>query len=105
MSNIRCLTKSRKNRSKNNGFLAQTLFYNAGNDYFVCPMGQHTRNAGAGRRKSESGYESTLSYYRAERCDGCPLRGLCHKSKENRRIEINHRLNELRGQAKELLTS
>ena len=97
--------KEQKRSFKNNGFLAQNLFYNAQKNYFVCPMGQHIRHVGTGRRKSGSGYESTVDYYRAERCEGCPLRCLCHKSKENRRIEVNHRLNGLRNSAKELLTS
>lgn len=94
-----------KRSFKKNAFLAQNLFYNADKDYFVCPMGQHMRNFGTGRRKSESGYESTVNYCRAERCEGCPLRCPCHKSKENCRIEVNHRLNRLRTGAKELLTS
>ncbi len=97
--------KEQKKPFKNNGFLAQNLFYNAEEDHFACPMGQHVRNVGTGTRKSESGYESTVSHYQAERCEGCPLRCLCHKSKENRMMEVNHRLNELRREAKELLTS
>ncbi len=46
-----------------------------------------------------------MSYYQAKRCDGCPLRSLCHQAKGNRTIEVNHRLNQLRAQAKELLMS
>src|SRR5690606_30260099 len=37
--------------------------------------------------------------------EGCPMRGQCHKAKGNRRIEVNHRLNELKAKARERLTS
>ena len=33
------------------------------------------------------------------------MRGQCHKAKGNRRIEVNHRLNELKAKARERLTS
>ena len=47
-----------------------------------------------------------LSVYRALNCTGCPLRGNCYKSKSDRRtIEVNHRANSFKRQARELLTS
>ncbi len=47
-----------------------------------------------------------LIVYRAQNCNGCPLRSLCYKAKGDRRIiEINHRLNEYKRKARELLTS
>ena len=57
------------------------------------------------KRYTDSGYEQTLSIYRATRCEGCPLRGQCHKSKRNRQIEVNHTLNDYKARARELLTS
>jgi hypothetical protein len=50
-------------------------------------------------RKSESGFISKTSLYEAKNCTGCPLKCLCHKAKGNRRIEINHKLNEYRKKA------
>ena len=53
-----------------------------------------------------SGYESTKSVYRAKDFSRCPLRSMCYKGKYNARIiEVNHRNNELRAMARELLTS
>lgn len=44
--------------------------------------------------------------YRAQNCNGCPLRCLCYKAKGDRRIiEVNHRLNRYKKKARELLTS
>jgi transposase len=97
--------KEQKRSFKNNIFLAQNLFYNPIEDYYVCPMGQHMINIGQGKRISENGYRSNVSYYQAANCNGCPLRGQCHKSSGNRRIEVNQRLNELKTKAKERLMS
>ena len=97
--------KEQKRTVKNNPFLVQNLFYNVEHDFFVCPMGQRMENVGKGTRISSNGYESQITYYQAKRCEGCPLRGQCHKAKGNRRIEVNHRLNALKHQAKELLMS
>jgi transposase len=94
-----------KKKYKDNAFLTQNLYYNAEKDYFVCPMGQHMENVGKSTRKSENGYVSNTMLYQAKRCNGCPLKCLCHKSKGNRQIEINHQLNQYRQKARELLTS
>lgn len=97
--------KEQKRKIKNNPFLVQNLFYNAEQDFYVCPMGQRMENVGQGKRVSKNGYESQVTYYQAKRCEGCPLRGMCHKAKSNRIIEVNHRLNFLKQKAKEKLMS
>ena len=40
-----------------------------------------------------------------QRCDGCPLGSLCKKSKGNRTIYVNHKLNAYKKEAFLLLTS
>lgn len=97
--------KEQKKKQKDNPFLVQNMYYNLKEDYYVCPMGQKLRNVGKGKRTSSNGYESEVTYYQAQRCEGCPLRSLCHQSKGNRRIEVNYRLNQLKTQARSLLTS
>ncbi|HOS88931.1 MAG TPA: IS1182 family transposase [bacterium] len=97
--------KEGKKAFRNNAFLAQNLYYNEKEDYFVCPMGQHMKKVGDSKRKTDSGYISKISIYEAENCNGCPLRCLCHKSKTNRRIEVNHNLNRHKHKVRELLTS
>jgi hypothetical protein len=84
--------------------LPQNLFYNAEKDFFVCPMGQLMEKTGNSTGKSESGYISNLTIYQAKNCANCPLKCLCHRAKGNRRIEINHNLNQHRKKARELLT-
>ena len=95
-----------KRKRKNNPFLMENMFYNKELDFYVCPRGQHLDFVKTIKEKSDLGYESTKSVYRAKDCSHCPLRGMCYKGKADRRtIEVNHRNNELRAMAKELLTS
>ena len=70
----------------------------------MCPMGQRLRFIRQEKRHTASGYQQTVSIYRATRCEGCPLRGQCHKSKGDRQIEVNHTLDDYKARARELLT-
>ena len=97
--------KEQKRKYKNNPFLSANFYHNAVENYYVCPMGQHLEFIRNERRKSDAGYTYTVSIYKAKRCTGCPLRSLCHKSKGDRRIEIDHKLNEYKSKVRELLNS
>ena len=69
-------------------------------------MGQHMEFIGLRHDKTDSGYTTESSRYRAANCKGCPLRGGCYKAKSNRRtIEVNHQLNDYKWKARERLTS
>ena len=93
-------------RYKPNPFHHDNFHYNADEDYYVCPMGQHMTRIGTAHSKTASGYRSENARYRAQNCNGCPLRCFCYKAKGDRRIiEVNHRLNEYKRKARELLTS
>ena len=90
---------------RNNPFRVSNLFYNPYDDFYVCPMGQKMEFVRQEKRYTANGYQQTVSVYRARRCEGCPLRGQCHKSKRNRQIEVNHTLDDYKARARELLTS
>lgn len=93
-------------RYKPNPFHHDNFHYNADEDYYVCPMGQHMTRVGTSHSKTASGYRSESARYRAHNCKGCPLRCLCYKARGDRRtIEVNHRLNGYKRKARELLTS
>lgn len=95
-----------KKKRCENPFLVQNLYYNAEEDYYVCPMGQHMEHIGDVQSKSDLGYVSIVSRYRAQNCVGCPLRGMCYKGAADQRvIEVNHKNNAYRAKAKDLLTS
>jgi transposase len=97
--------KEQKKAWKKDPFGVQNLYYNKDNDYFICPMGQQMINIGHKKSRSDLGYISTTTCYQAQNCQGCQLRCLCHKSKNNRVIEVNYKLNEYRDKARELLLS
>lgn len=93
-------------RYKPNPFHHDNFYYNADQDYYVCPMGQRMTRVGTSHSKTASGYHSENARYQARNCKGCPLRCLCYKAKGDRRtIEVNHRLNQYKRKARELLTS
>ena len=98
--------KEQKRAFKNDIFRIENLYYNQDEDYFVCPMGQHMTRAGTRHDKTGSGYRTESAIYRAQRCEGCPLRWGCYKKKRgDREIEVNHRLMEYKRKARERLTS
>ena len=67
-----------------------TWYYNADEDYYVCPMAKHLEHIGDVKSTSGIEYGSTVSKYRAQNCTGCPLRGICYKGMSDRRtIEVN----------------
>ena len=95
-----------RRKHRDNAFLPRNMYYNEECDFYVCPMGQHLERCGTRTSVSDLGYRSVLSVYRAVNCTGCPLRGNCYKSKSDRRtIEVNHRADSFKRQARELLTS
>ncbi len=97
--------KEEKRSFKNNAFLQENLYYNKEKDYFICPMGQPMKRIYTTSRKTQSGFVSAISVYKAGRCQGCPLRCLCHKSENDRQIQVNHKLREYKRKARERLTS
>lgn len=88
-----------------NIFHPNQLFYHAGQDYYVCPMGQKMYLKGYVNKKTSTGYVQTYKRYRATNCRNCPLHGPCHKAKENRTIEVNEMLQNFKHRAYQLLTS
>ncbi len=97
--------KEQKRAWRKDAFAVQNLYYNKGKDYFVCPMGQQLSCIGNKKNKSDLGYVSIVTRYQAQNCEGCPLRCLCHKSRNNRIIEVNYKLNEHKRRARERLLS
>lgn len=88
-----------------NPFSADKLFYNAEQDCYYCPMGQQMACIGVRKKKTTTGFVQTVHVYGAKNCEGCPLRGVCHKGNANRVIDVNHNLNRLRTVADQRLRS
>lgn len=92
-------------KRKDDAFHSSNLYYNKEQDYYVCPMGQHMTLQRIGEEKTSTGYEHRAHYYQARRCEGCPLRGMCHSAKTDRILKINHRAAAYRQLAKKRLDS
>ena len=86
-------------------FRQENLYYNEQEDYFVCPMGQHMTHIGRYQTTNGNGYTSTIDKYRAQNCEGCPLRCRCFQAWGNRIIQVNHKLNSYKRKARERLLS
>lgn len=97
--------EQRKKKDDKHPFTRDSLYYNPEHDYFICPMGQKMKFAGLKLQETEAGYRQETKAYQATNCEGCPLRGVCHQAKENRRIEVNYNLERLKQKARSLLTS
>lgn len=96
---------SKKKRLKKRPFESDALYYNPEKDCVICPMGQTMERAGTRTRKTDNGFTLELSLYKAVNCEGCPVRGICHRGTGERVVELSHRGRDLRKQAEELLTS
>jgi transposase len=83
---------------------SENLYYNADLDCFFCPMGQPMKRLKESQVKTKTGFTQTIVHYQAINCNGCPLRGACHKSQGNRIIEVNFNARRLKEKAKEKLT-
>ncbi len=97
--------QEQKKSFQKNGFHTKNLYYNAEQDYYICPIGQKMTYRYSTRRRSKTGYESKVKVYQAQRCDACPLRGSCHNSAKNRMIQISPNLQRHRKIAKQNLDS
>lgn len=86
-------------------FSLNQLYYNKERDCYYCPMGQPMHNKGTFTKVTSTGFEQQLTKYQAISCAGCPLNGVCHKSKGNRTIEVNFNLTRLKTIAHQQLTS
>jgi len=94
-----------KSHQDKHPFEQNKLHYNKARNEYICPMGRPMRHIGDQHSTTKAGHVQTVSRYQAGNCARCPLNGACHKAKGDRIIEVNHRLNQLKAQARERLTS
>lgn len=97
--------RSRTKKKAKEDLRRDTLHYNQKEDYYVCPMGQRMDKIGQSERQTKSGYIQLNSLYRAQNCQGCPLRGVCHSAKGNRVVQRNHALERHKRMVSKRLTS
>ena len=82
--------KTKRKKKSAEDFHKDNLYYNEQQDFYVCPMGQRMNKVYQRKTKTKSDYSQVSSLYKAQNCKGCPLSGICHKSKHERIIQRNH---------------
>lgn len=55
----------------------ENMEYDADRDVYICANHRELAKAGEKHMKHQSGYVSTVTYYRCESCDGCPFKEKC----------------------------
>jgi transposase len=97
--------KDQNDKGKKNPFRQDKLYYDEEADCYYCPMGQPMKRMGNRTRTNYDGLKQSYAWYQAQNCQGCPMRGMCHKNSGNRVIEVNHQLRLLKAKARVLLLS
>jgi len=97
--------KEQSKKWKDDPYRTENLTYDENDDSYSCPMGQKMNFTQEKVRISDNGFKQVNRLYQAQDCKECPVREACNKSKGNRRIEINPRLNHYKSVIKERLTS
>jgi len=90
---------------QSNPFNPDNLFYNQETDRYYCPAGQPMSYIGERKRRTANGFIQTHRLYQAKNCEGCPMRGPCHKAAADRIIQRSPNLIRHRQKIKQLLTS
>jgi transposase len=97
-----------KKSYKQNPFNKDNFGYNAESDSYTCPnKKQLTFQRVYQQTHKKTGYQSTITEYQCQDCDGCPFYSKCCKSTtgENRLIKVNEKLEAYKQQAREALNS
>ena len=97
--------RSKTKKFKNNMALRENMEYDAELDEYTCQNGKKLKAVYEGIRKSKSGFESTVTYYECESCEGCPYKKKCTRAKGNRKMQVSKKFIERRKRSLERITS
>lgn len=97
--------RSKKRQFKSNMHLRENMPYDAEKDEYTCPNGKTLQAVYTGKRKSKSGFESEITYYECESCDGCSLKKNCTRAKGNRKMSLSKTFLRQRKNSLERITS
>ncbi|HKL87159.1 MAG TPA: IS1182 family transposase [Treponemataceae bacterium] len=97
--------RSKTKKYKSNMALRENMKYDAELDEYTCQNGKKLQAVYVGQRKSKSGFESEVTYYTCEGCEGCPYKKKCTRSKGNRMLQVSKKFIEQRKRSLERITS
>ena len=97
--------RSKTKKFKSNMNLRENMPYDIENDEYTCQNGKKLKAMYVGKRKSKSGFESEITYYECESCEGCPHKKSCTKAKGNRKMQLSKEFLRQREESKARITS
>lgn len=97
--------RSKSKKFKSNMSLRENMAYDIEKDEYTCQNGKKLKAIYQGKRTSKSGYESEITYYECESCDGCKYKDTCTRSKGNRKMQVSKKFIEQREKSLENITS
>lgn len=95
----------KKKNFKNNISKRENMHYDEMNDEYICHNDKKLKFIGTKTRKSKSGYQSEITVYECESCDGCEYKPKCTKAKGNKQLQVSKVFAEKRLQSLENITS
>ena len=81
--------RSKTKKFKSNMSLRENMAYDAEQDEYTCQNGKKLKAVHTGKRVSKSGFESEITYYECESCEGCPHKKNCTRAKGNRKMQLS----------------
>ena len=71
----------------------------------ICQNGKKFKAVYVSKRQSKSGFESEITHYECESCEGCPHKSTCTRAKGNRKMQISKEFLRQRKQSLKNITS
>lgn len=97
--------RSKTRKFKSNMHLRENMSYDSEKDEYTCPNGKRLRAVYIGTRKSKSDFESEITYYESEDCEGCPMKKNCTRAKGNRKMSLSKNFLRQREESLKRITS
>ena len=97
--------RSKTKKYKSNMALRENMAYDTVLDEYTCQAGKKLKAVYVGKRKSKSGFESEITYYECEGCEGCPHKKKCSRAKDNRTLQVSKKFIGQRQLSLERITS
>lgn len=97
--------EEQKRNFKSKIFRRENFYYDKEKDLFICPTGKPMHFVEKQNYTTYNGYQTHRRIYQAENCSDCPVKSECLKGKNNRRVQINFDLEEMKKKASQNLLS
>jgi len=97
--------RSKTKEYKNNMSLRENMPYDKDNDEYTCQNGKKLKAVYVGKRKSDNGFESEVTYYECESCECCQFKKQCTKAKCNKKLQVSKKFILQREQSLNNITS